>query len=678
MIRILIFLLFIVFFAGTITILASLDSRITGEAFGYRFDGPSGLILGGLAFLFLAVIYVTHAVKNILAIPGKLKAREKEARRSRGVAALTRGLEAVAAGDAADASHHARVARRHLDDMALTRLLSAQAAQLSGDAVAAESSFSAMLEAPETEFLGLKGLYLQAMKAGERERAMQYAERAYRLRPNAQWAFESVFELGLQRGAWRETREALMQARRNNVVPADKADRAAAALLTADAYAAALTNEPKLALTEAEAALKRAPGFSPAAALAARLHAANNKTAKAAKIIEAAFAADPHPALVKAYNNLYADEDAASRADLLRKLAAKNPASYEAALLRARAHLLEGGWREAAEALEAALTDAPGPAAFSLMAEAAAGLHGSDAARPWLERAAGAPRDPRPGADGEFHFTRDGWALMVREYMEHARLAPPPLEETGQGAMSVDEVHILLAPPVKRITDKAAGTTGLAADGRAAEDQAGQHKEDKPKAEESGAGAPAPDRSGRASGDAPADAPVDAQVDALSSPGAEDGREGRDAAAAAAAASGAQGASSAPDTEEQKAPPASVTKETAVRGDAAGRAGLEETAAAPAEPAAAAKADDDPKGQAPAASDAPSSDPAPTENAPSKGVSPDRVHADGAPANDPSRNDPSDDSSKDGAATKDAPGGDEPLTDEERLARAAAAAGKTP
>lgn len=449
MIRILIFLLFVVFFAGTITYLTSLDSRITGEAFGYHFDGPSGVILGGLVFLLLAAIYLTHAIKNILAMPGKINAREKEARRERGVAALTRGLEAVAAGDAADASHHAKVARRHLDDMALTRLLTAQAAQLSGDGVGAETSFSAMLEAPETEFLGLKGLYLQAMKAGEDEKAMGYAERAYRLRPNAQWAFESVFELGLQRGAWRETREALERARRNKIVPADKADRAAAALLTADAYAAALTSEPKLALTEAEAALKLAPGLAPAAVLAAKLHADNRKIGKAAKILEHAFAADAHPALVKIYDDLYKDEDVSKRADLLRKLAAKNQTAHEAALLEARASTLEGAWREAAETLEPALAGAPGPAAFSLMAAAAAGLYGEDAARPWLERAANAPRDPRPGAEGEFHFTREGWARLVREYMDNARLAPPPLEEAGQGAMSVDEVRILLAPPVK-------------------------------------------------------------------------------------------------------------------------------------------------------------------------------------------------------------------------------------
>lgn len=453
MIRILIFLLSIVFLASAITYFASLDSRITGEAFGYKFDGPSGLILGGLFIAFLIAIYLTHFIKNVMALPAKLmalpaklKAQEKETRLNRGIAALTRGLESVAVGDAADAAHHAKVARRHLDDMALTRLLSAQAAQLSGDETAARESFSAMLEAPETEFLGLKGLYLQSMAKGDHHAARDYAERAFRLRPNARWAFESVFDLGLDRGAWRETREAVDKARRNGVLSADKADRAKAALLTADAYAASLSGDAKEALSEAEAAIKLAPGLTPASLLAAQLCANDGKPGKAAKIIEAAFTAAAHPALPKFYDHLYKDEQPEKRADKLRKLAQKNETAIEAALMKARAHNLLGEWKESIAVLEPVLTETPTASAFSLMAQAAKGLHGEAAARPWLERAANAPRDPRPGAEGEFHFTRDGWARLVREFMDHGRLAPPPLEDTAQ-AISAEEVRLLLAPP---------------------------------------------------------------------------------------------------------------------------------------------------------------------------------------------------------------------------------------
>jgi len=446
MIRILIFLLIIVLFAGAVTFFAGMGGRIEAEAFGQKFNGPSGLIAGGFFVFAAALIYLTHFAKNLMALPAKVRARDEKLRRERGVTALTRGLEAVAVGDAADATHHARIAHRHLDDSSVTRLLTAQAAQLSGDDVIAKENFAAMLEAPETEFLGLRGLYAQAMAHDDRITARSYAERAYKLRPNARWAFESVLALGLARGAWGETRAALVQARRNNLLPAEKIDRGEAVLLTADASAAALCGELRTALGDAEAALKLAPGFVPAAALAARLHDGEGRKGKAAKIIGQAFAVMPHPALIMAYENLYTDEGAARRAEMAARLAAKAPQSREAAHLTAKQYILLEEWNSAIAAIEPLLERSPTAVEFSLMAQAFTGAHGAGAAKGWLDLAAHAPRDPRPGAEGEFHFTRDGWAQLFHEYMEHQRLAPPPLEEASY-RLSTEEVRLLTAPP---------------------------------------------------------------------------------------------------------------------------------------------------------------------------------------------------------------------------------------
>lgn len=446
MTRILIFLLWIVFFAGAVTVLAIFDSRIAGEAFGMKFDSPSSLVIGILLFLFAATIYATHKIKDIMALPAKLRAKDAETKRERGVAALTRGLEAVAVGDAADASHHAKVAQKHLHDLSLTRLLSAQAAQLSGDTEAATKSFSAMLDAPETEFLGLKGLYAQAMAKGDQEAARGYAERAFGLRANAGWAFESVLDLCLERGAWGEARDAIAKGRKNKLIEEAKADRASAALLAAAAYDAELSGDDATALSEAEAALKLAPGFAPAAILAAQAHLANDKTGKAASILETAFASDAHPALIRLYDRLYKEQSAEKRAEKLRKLASKNEGTREATLLEARAANLSGDYKEAANKLEPLIKAAPDQAAYSLMATAMSGLHGEETGKGWLERAASAPRDPRPGADGTFHITRTGWTRLIREFMDHARLAPPPLEEAGAGLSEAD-LLLLTAPP---------------------------------------------------------------------------------------------------------------------------------------------------------------------------------------------------------------------------------------
>ncbi len=459
MTRILIFLLWTVLIAGTITVLMTFDSRISGEAFGVRFDSPSWLIIGALVFAFFAAVYATHKIKDILALPAKIRAKDAETKRERGVAALTRGLEAVAVGDAADASHHARVAQKHLEDLALTRLLTAQAAQLSGDEAAATQSFSKMLDAPETEFLGLKGLYAQALKKGEQDTARDYAERAFSLRANAGWAFQSVVDLGLERGAWGDTRTAIAKGRRNKLIEPEKADRATAALYAAAAAAARLSGDKALALSEAEAALKLAPSFTPAAVLAATLSSENGKTGKAANILETAFAKDAHPALIRIYDKLYAKEPAEKRAEKLKKLAAKNPDTDEAALLKAHAANLVGDYEAAMASLEPLITAAPNAHAYALIATAATALHGEEAGRGWLERAAATPRDPRPGADGAFHFTRAGWARLVREYMDHGRLGPPPLEDPGE-AISAEELRLLTAPPVVAAPDAIPPDTG--------------------------------------------------------------------------------------------------------------------------------------------------------------------------------------------------------------------------
>lgn len=449
MIRILIFIFSVALVAGIVTVLAGADGWTLAQAFGQTFDIHTGWAAIILLVMLAIVILLTSAYKDLRRLPRDLETRLKEARRGRGVLAVMRGLEAVAVGDADGAVRQARIARRTLEDSALTRLLSAEAARLAGDEPAARESFTAMLEAPETEFLGLRGLYHQAIRAGDKAAAKAHAERAFRLRPKAAWAFESVFSLGLENGAWGETREALKAALKHKIVEPEKARRGEAALLAANAYAAASSGDEREALREAEAALKLAPSFAPAAVLGARLHAKAGRRGRVGKLLERAFAQAPHPALVHAHNRLFEDEPAENRAAEMQRLAEQAPEARDAKLQLARRHLLLGEFAKARASLEPLLEEAAFADECAMMAEAVAGApENAGAARLWLRRAAAAPRDPAPGADGEFHFTRDGWARLVREYMEHARLAPPPLEEAPSG-VSPEEIKRLAAPPAE-------------------------------------------------------------------------------------------------------------------------------------------------------------------------------------------------------------------------------------
>jgi HemY protein len=445
MARILIFILAAVFFAFVATALLGVDGRVVAEAFGARYDIHTGFALLSLVVALALAVGLILAFRYLTRVPGKVRDFASEGARTKGLQALTRGLEAVAAGDGRSALKLAKQAERQLKDASLTRLLTAQAAQLTGDDAAARESFTAMLAAPETEFLGLRGLHLQAERAGDRETARTHAERAFQLRPDAQWAFQSVFDECLRRGAWGQGRDALATAEREGAVPSDKSRRGQAALLAADAYAAAASGEAKLALQEAERALKIAPGLAPAATLIARLNAASGKMNRGRKVLERSFAEAPQLALVDALDEISGGASASERAESLKRLAAAAPDAAPGKIALALSHAALGDHASVARILEPLLKERATARLCAMMAETAVaigGAQGEAAARDWLKRAASAPREFTPGAGPERDLSREGWAMLIREFMEHGRMSPPTLDPAPAG-VTEDEMKRL-------------------------------------------------------------------------------------------------------------------------------------------------------------------------------------------------------------------------------------------
>jgi len=501
------------FFLIAVTALVVVVS-VLGGGEGYveaRFDDlvvemHTGFLVGAALFAGALFLIVGVLLKTGIDLPGRMRRRAYERRRSKGMLALTRGLEAVAAGDARDATRLAKQSTKQLDEPALTRLLTAQAAQLAGDEETARGAFAAMLAAPETEFLGRRGLYLQAMKQGDPKAAAEHAERAFRLRPNAEWAFRSVFGLALDRAAWGDARAALDLARKNAVVEADEARRTEAALLTADAHAAAAAGDFATAQREAEEAAKLAPDFAPAAVLAAERLAASGKIQRAEKAIEAAWSEKPHRALAAAYAKLRDEEAPAEKADRLARLADLKPFDDESVLLRAEAGVLRGDWAAARENLETLLAKRPTARALSLMGRTVEGATGSaEAARAWYDRAVTAPREAGLGVGGAFDLPAAAWTKVVREYAAHGRIEPPAIEETARG-LSPDEIRMLIpaepspeaeieAEPdaaADAASDVAAADPGEPAARSGGDDAADAPPEAGPEAAETGEGAPEP------------------------------------------------------------------------------------------------------------------------------------------------------------------------------------------
>ena len=139
---------------------------------GWQARTSVGVLVAAAVLAALAAGFALRLILLVVGSPGIFLRRRRERRRHAGYRALTQGMVAVAAGDAVEARRSAKRAEALLAEPPLTLLLSAQAAQLEGDEAAAKKFFTLMLDRPETEFLGLRGLLNQAVGEGDRGTAL--------------------------------------------------------------------------------------------------------------------------------------------------------------------------------------------------------------------------------------------------------------------------------------------------------------------------------------------------------------------------------------------------------------------------------------------------------------------------------------------------------------------------
>ncbi|MCB2112314.1 MAG: heme biosynthesis HemY N-terminal domain-containing protein [Parvularculaceae bacterium] len=437
MIRILIFFGWVIFFAGALTVFATVRNVVGLEAFGWRADIPAGAAIVAMLVAVALVALSISVVKDIAMAPKASRARREIEKREKGLAAITRGLEAIALGDGPAAKREAAIAIRNLKDAPVAKLIAAQAAHLSGDDMAAGEALAGLLEAPETEFLALRGLYARALRTGDRGAAEGFAARASALRPKARWAFDALVALRLERADYAGAREAILTGERVKTIERAIADRGLAAAFAASAYTSEMDGDADRALIDAQAALKRAPGLAPAAVIVARLLASADRK-KAARRLYEAFAAEPAGSLVESVEDLFAQETNDVRAEALGRLAAKNSDAPEAAFARARAALLRGDAGAARDELGPLVSARASPRYLHAMALAQEALNGPAAARAWLDLAASAPREAMLGAQDFKRITREGWSRLVLEYMETGRLLPAPIDAPPSGIGAAD------------------------------------------------------------------------------------------------------------------------------------------------------------------------------------------------------------------------------------------------
>lgn len=360
---------------------------------GYAITGSVAVLTATVALVAIICALLYRVWCWLRASPRRLAQNRASRRRERGYRALTEGLIAAAAGDAKVAHRMGRESGRLLDNP-FNLLLLAQAAQLDGNEAAAQRHFNAMLDHPETEFLGLRGLLVQATKADDWETALDHARRAYALRPETEWVSSALFDLEVRDADWRGAQKTLESATRRKTVGAEESQRRRAVLLAERAREAQAAGRDDEALSLAREAHRSAGDLTAATLLAARLSTAAGKTRAAARLVEDGWARAPHPDLVHAYAALAPDETPMERFKRIERLTRRREDHPEGHIALAEAALEAELWGTARSHLEAVSHQRPTQRVFGLLAALAERENGdAAAARVWLLRAANSPAD---------------------------------------------------------------------------------------------------------------------------------------------------------------------------------------------------------------------------------------------------------------------------------------------
>jgi HemY protein len=459
MIRLVLYLAAVVALAAGLSWLADRPGNLVINWEGYEVETSvfRAVVAGALVLGIGAFIW--SLVRQLLTSPAMLGRYFHRRRQEKGLDALSSGLIAIGAGDRTQALRHSVQARRALPNEPLTHLLRAQAAQLAGDRSTSRRIFEAMLGSPDTEQVGLRGLFLEAEREGETEAARQFAERALKLNPKLGWPVDALIDMQCRSADWAGALDTLAIGRRHGHLDKAAADRRRAVLLTAQAQELEDANAEKSGQLALEAH-GLAPDLIPAAAIAARQLASRGATPRAAKVVERTWKLAPHPELALVYAHARPGDSPRDRLERIKRLARTTPHSPEGPIALATAAIEAHDWAEARAALEPLTEGHLTQRVCTLMARLEGGEHNDNGrVREWLGRAINAPRDPAWTADG---VVAERWAPIspVTGALDAFAWRVPPEtgaeSEAGRALKQIEELVLLGAHPGR--TGERAGT----------------------------------------------------------------------------------------------------------------------------------------------------------------------------------------------------------------------------
>ncbi len=331
-------------------------------------------------------------------------------RERKGYQALADGLMALASGEGRLAMAKATRAERYLQKPELTDLLTAQAAEMTGDTRKAAESYKRLVANQSTRFVGVRGIMKQKLSQGDTETARKLAEKALELKPKHEEVQDTLLKLQAQAQDWAGARSTLSTKLKTGTLPRDVFKRRDAVLALSGAKELLAEGASIETQEQAIEANRLSPDLVPAAALAARAYIAKGKPRNAVRVLKKAWQVKPHPDLAHAFAEIEPEETPQQRVKRFSTLTRIHPEHTETRLLLAELHIVAEDFPEARRALGTLVQDAPDARALTLMAAIERGEGASDAVvQGWLAKALSAPRGPQWVCDKCNHIHAE-WA----------------------------------------------------------------------------------------------------------------------------------------------------------------------------------------------------------------------------------------------------------------------------
>ncbi len=317
-------------------------------------------------------------------------------RERKGFEALSEGMMALASGEGHLALTKAARAEKYLQQPQLTNLLTAQAAEMTGDRKKAEETYKKLLADNKTRFVGVRGIMKQKLSEGNTELALELAKKAFALKPKHEETQDVLLRLQAEKADWSGARKTLGAKLKSGSLPRDVHKRRDAVLALSEARGVLDDGNTIEAREAAIQANRLSPDLIPAAVMAAQGYIAQGNARYATRVLTKAWTAQPHPDLAAAFAEVAPDESAADRVKRFLTLTKTTLDHPEAKMLMAELQIAAEDFPAARRALGDLLETAPTARVLTLMAAIERGEGADDSVvRGWLTRALTAPRGPQ-------------------------------------------------------------------------------------------------------------------------------------------------------------------------------------------------------------------------------------------------------------------------------------------